>query len=133
MGSVMRPIGYGDGYGHGEGDAYKGGGYGCGNCYDHGYGCGSDYDNGYGDGDGNGYGNGYGDGYGDGYGTCSSIGISGVSRRPNVSVQLLPGWQNSKGATLEHHIAEGLGLQIFMPPVVKDSLTVDQQTDWAAA
>jgi hypothetical protein len=29
------------------------------------------------------------------------------------AIQLLPGWQNSKGATLEHHIAERLGLQIF--------------------
>lgn len=49
------------------------------------------------------------------------------------AIQLLPGWQNSKGATLEHHIAERLGLQIFMPPTDKDLLTVDQQTDWAAA
>ena len=31
------------------------------------------------------------------------------------AIQLLPGWENSKGATLEHHIAERLGLQIFMP------------------
>ena len=49
------------------------------------------------------------------------------------AIQLLPGWQNSKGATLEHHIAERLGLQIFMPPVVKESLTTDPQTDWVAA
>ena len=49
------------------------------------------------------------------------------------AIQLLPGWQNSKGATLEHHIAERLGLHIFMPPSAKDSLTVDLQTDWAAA
>lgn len=31
------------------------------------------------------------------------------------AIQLLPGWENSKGATLEHHIVERLGLQIFMP------------------
>ena len=31
------------------------------------------------------------------------------------AIQLLHGWENSKGATLEHHIAERLGLQIFMP------------------
>ena len=30
-------------------------------------------------------------------------------------IQLLPGWQASKGATLEHHIAERLGLQITYP------------------
>lgn len=29
------------------------------------------------------------------------------------AIQLLPGWQASKGATLEHHIAERLGLAIF--------------------
>lgn len=31
------------------------------------------------------------------------------------AIQLLHGWENSKGATLEHHIAERLGLRIFMP------------------
>jgi hypothetical protein len=29
------------------------------------------------------------------------------------AIHLLPGWQCSKGATLEHHIAERLGLAIF--------------------
>lgn len=31
------------------------------------------------------------------------------------AIRLLHGWEKSKGATLEHHIAERLGLQIFMP------------------
>jgi hypothetical protein len=31
------------------------------------------------------------------------------------AVQLLPGWRNSKGATLEHDIALRLGLEIFDP------------------
>lgn len=30
-------------------------------------------------------------------------------------IRLLPGWQNSKGASLEHHIAERLGLMILSP------------------
>lgn len=30
------------------------------------------------------------------------------------AIQMLPGWQQSKGATLEHHIAERLELEIFM-------------------
>ena len=29
------------------------------------------------------------------------------------SVSMLPGWENSKGAALEYHIAERLGLAIF--------------------
>lgn len=49
------------------------------------------------------------------------------------AIQMLPGWQASKGATLEHHIAERLGLQILMPPTAEESLTVNQHTDWAAA
>ncbi|KTT15843.1 DUF4406 domain-containing protein [Pseudacidovorax intermedius] len=28
------------------------------------------------------------------------------------AVLLLPGWRNSRGATLEHHIAQALGLQL---------------------
>jgi hypothetical protein len=31
------------------------------------------------------------------------------------AIQLLPGWENSRGATLEHHIAVALGLQIILP------------------
>jgi hypothetical protein len=33
------------------------------------------------------------------------------------AIHLLPGWQDSKGATLEHHIAERLGLAISFAPV----------------
>ena len=29
------------------------------------------------------------------------------------AIVLLPGWRESKGATLEHHIAERLGMQVF--------------------
>jgi hypothetical protein len=37
------------------------------------------------------------------------------------AIYMLPGWQTSKGATLEHHIAERLGLHIiFAPALVED-------------
>lgn len=36
------------------------------------------------------------------------------------AIQLLPGWQASKGATLEEHIAERLGLQIYAPALEID-------------
>jgi hypothetical protein len=29
------------------------------------------------------------------------------------SIHMLPGWQNSRGATLEHHIATALGLTVL--------------------
>ena len=32
------------------------------------------------------------------------------------AIYLLPGWKASKGATLEHHIAERLGLHIIIAP-----------------
>lgn len=32
-------------------------------------------------------------------------------------IVLLPGWTKSKGARLEHHIAQELGFQIVYPPV----------------
>lgn len=35
------------------------------------------------------------------------------------AVQLLPGWERSKGATLEHHIAERLDLVVYAPQPVR--------------
>lgn len=40
------------------------------------------------------------------------------------AIHLLAGWRQSKGATLEHHIAERLGMQVYEARSV---------TDWAAA
>ncbi len=33
------------------------------------------------------------------------------------AIQMLPNWEQSEGATLEHHIAERLGLTIYLPVV----------------
>lgn len=46
------------------------------------------------------------------------------------AVQLLSGWQDSKGATLEHHIAERLGLVIHEP---FEAAELEQVADWSAA
>ena len=46
------------------------------------------------------------------------------------AIYLLDGWQASKGATLEHHIAERLGLDICMAPMVA---TREIVTDWSAS
>jgi hypothetical protein len=32
-------------------------------------------------------------------------------------IQMLPGWEKSKGAVLEHHIAERLEMTIYLPEV----------------
>lgn len=45
------------------------------------------------------------------------------------AIQMLPGWQASKGATLEHHIAERLGL-VIMDPLPETRV---ESTDWSAA
>jgi hypothetical protein len=46
------------------------------------------------------------------------------------AIYLLPGWGASKGATLEHHIAQRLGLIVAMVPWTATTETV---TDWSAA
>ena len=46
------------------------------------------------------------------------------------AIQLLPDWESSKGATLEHHIAERLGLTIYPPAGVP---VASEATDWSAA
>ena len=35
------------------------------------------------------------------------------------AISLLPGWENSKGATLEHHVAQRLGLEVFLAPALE--------------
>ncbi len=45
------------------------------------------------------------------------------------AIQLLPGWQNSRGATLEHHIAERLGMQIYLPNDAECWSPFDTQDD----
>ena len=44
-------------------------------------------------------------------------------------IYLLNGWQGSKGAMLEHHIAERLGLIVAMAPRAEAEIA----TDWSAA
>ncbi len=34
------------------------------------------------------------------------------------AIYLLRGWENSRGATLEHHIAERLGLEVIFQPAL---------------
>lgn len=37
------------------------------------------------------------------------------------AIAMLPGWQKSRGATLEHHIATRLGLQVIILPLAAAS------------
>ena len=51
------------------------------------------------------------------------------------SIALLPGWGKSRGATLEHHIAERLGMKVFLllPESDRAVAVPEHVTDWSAA
>jgi len=49
------------------------------------------------------------------------------------AISMLPGWYRSRGATLEHHIAEALGMRIEFAPGVSPWAAVDAAPDWPAA
>lgn len=50
------------------------------------------------------------------------------------AIYLLPGWQDSKGATLEHHVAARLGLAILYAVIDgKTSMPAIEEPDWSAA
>lgn len=48
-------------------------------------------------------------------------------------VALLPGWQASRGATLEHHIAKELNKSIHAAHLLVHPAPAARTTDWAAA
>lgn len=74
---------------------------------------------------------------------CMRVDIAAMMTEKVDGVALLPGWERSRGAPIEHGIARDLGLRIFMAahlvglagdfPVLSRDAVVCLDADWAAA